>query len=468
MLFRSINHEMWRDELHTWIVGRESHSLLEMYQNTRYDGHGLLWYFAVWPLTRVTTNPAAMQVLHLAFATATTYLIARFAPFSRVQRILLIFGYLFIYEYTIVARNYALGVLLLVVFCSLFSLRPRAYVWLGIILAVMANSSSHALILSVGLAMGYAVYLWRDGYPRGPSARSLYLGAVIFIVGICIEFFIALPPADLGLNYADKSSTLEWSRVLRVLGLVESAFLAKRPELGLSWWSVLPFIFMLRWARQPAVLLFFVCTCGALFTLFYFIYFGSPRHHGFIYLTLVAALWLAAYQTPVNASKWGSTLDRAWIQISNIAFSLILCFHLYSGYLATRQDIEKVVSNGKSAAEFLQQSGLDRLPIVAFADWPATSVLGYLPNVRQFYHPQGHRWASHVVHDNKRLNWPSQHEVIEEASGLAGEQIVLLMNVPIEENLVQETGLKPAAQFTNAGVASENFYIYLLDKSLVK
>ena len=462
--FTALHHEMWRDELHTWIVGRESHSLLQMYQNTRYDGHGFMWYLMVWPLTRISENPAAMQVLHLAFAVTTAYLLARFSPFSRVQRVLLVFGYLFFYEYTIIARNYALGVLFLTTFCVVFAQSPKRFVAIGIILALMANTSSHALILSVGLAIGYAVYLWRDGILSRPLARSLSIGAVIFALGVCVEIFIALPPSDLGLDYADRATTLEWPRIVRVFGLFESAFLAKRPDLGISGWSLLPLVFVFRWARQPGVLLFFLSSCGTLFILFYFIYFGSPRHHGFVFLALVAALWLAAYQVPVSVSDRAERIDLAWQRISGIVFSVMLCFHAYSGYLSTHQDIVRVVSNGKVTARYLETNGLDQLPIVAFADWPTTSVLGYLSNVRQVYHPQGHRWASHVVQDSSRLNWPSQEEVINEASSLSGERIILLMNVPISDELVHQKGLRPLAQFTGAGIASENFYLYLIEK----
>ncbi len=464
--YTAIHHEMWRDELHTWIVGRESHSLLEIYQNTRYDGHGLLWYFLVWPLTRFTENPAAIQVFHLMLATATAYIIARFSPFSRVQKILIVLGYLFVYEYAIIARNYAIGALFLVTFCAVVSQRPRAYLWIGVILALMANTSAHALILSVALAIGYGVYLWRDGFPSGASAKLLAVAAAIFLLGVGTQIFTALPPADLGLDYADKSSTLEWSRILRVFALFESALLAKRPDLGISLWSLLVLIFLIRWLRQPAVMLFFLSASGALAILFYFVYFGSPRHHGFIFLALLAGLWLSAYQTPLPVGRFSSALDKSWQKISNITFSVILGFHVYSGYLSTTQDIRRVVSNGKVTAHYLKAQNLHEFPIVAFADWPTTTVLGYLPRGTQFYHPQGRRWASHVVQDSSRLNWPSQEEVIDEASSLSGERIILLMNVPISDKLVHQKGLRPLAEFTGAGIASENFYIYSIDKSL--
>jgi len=464
--FTALHHEMWRDELHTWLVGRDSNSVYELYQNTRYDGHGLLWYIAVWPLTRITENPFAIQVLHFVLATITVYIVTRFSPFSRAQKVLLVFGYLFAYEYAIIARNYALGVLFLVIFCTLYSKRPREYMLLAITLVLMANTSAHALIISVGLAIGYAIYLRRDGLPVGKAMRSLIIATAIFTLGVGVQILIATPPPDLGLNYADKATALEWDRIIRVFGLFESALLAKRPDLEITLWSLLPLIFLLRWIRQPAVMLFFLSACGALLFLFYFVYFGSPRHHGFIFLALIAGLWLAAYQRPIKTSRKGHRFYQFWNPLSNITFSILLCFHLYSGYLASQKDINQVFSNGQATANYLKDNQLHDLPIVAFADWPTTSVLGYLETVKHFYHVQGHRWASYVVQDSSRLNWPSMREVIEEARELTGERIILLVNVPVSENLIQETGINPLAQFTGAGIASENFYVYEIEKNL--
>ncbi len=95
-------------------------------RTTRYDGHGLLWYFLGRPLTSGSpTNPAAIQVFHLMLATATAYIIARFSPFSRVQKILIVLGYLFVYEYrNHRSRGYAIGALFLVTFCAVAYTTP--------------------------------------------------------------------------------------------------------------------------------------------------------------------------------------------------------------------------------------------------------------------------------------------------------------------------------------------------------
>src|SRR5688572_19125283 len=91
-------HEPWRDELHAWLFARNSSSLLDLAHNLRYEGHPILWYLPLWGLARLTANPVAMQVLLVAISTATAWVVLRHAPFSRVERVLLVLGYFFFYE----------------------------------------------------------------------------------------------------------------------------------------------------------------------------------------------------------------------------------------------------------------------------------------------------------------------------------------------------------------------------------
>ena len=54
-----------------------------------------------------------MQVVHLLIATASVTLVALRAPFTWLQKALLAAGYFTVFEYGVISRNYALGVLLL-------------------------------------------------------------------------------------------------------------------------------------------------------------------------------------------------------------------------------------------------------------------------------------------------------------------------------------------------------------------
>src|SRR5439155_7505540 len=105
-------HEMWHDELNSWDVARDAHSLPGLFANMHYEAHPALWYLCLYVLTRFTSDPRAMQALHLAIASTTVAVVAWASPFKPLERWLLAFGYFFVFEFAVISRGYALGILL--------------------------------------------------------------------------------------------------------------------------------------------------------------------------------------------------------------------------------------------------------------------------------------------------------------------------------------------------------------------
>ena len=108
-----INHELWRDELQAWRIATSSGSIDELFSNSRYEGHPAIWYLSLYLISRLSDNPIAMQVLHILIGISATFVMCKYAPFSRWQKASLSFGYFMFFEYFIVSRNYAFGVLAL-------------------------------------------------------------------------------------------------------------------------------------------------------------------------------------------------------------------------------------------------------------------------------------------------------------------------------------------------------------------
>ncbi|HEY1739224.1 MAG TPA: hypothetical protein VGI86_10960, partial [Acidimicrobiia bacterium] len=106
------SHELWRDELQSWMIARGSDSPTALLHNLRYEGHPVLWYALLWPFARVFHSVATLQILEWFIATATAALVLFKAPFTVARRVALVFGYFFLYEYGALTRSYGLGVLL--------------------------------------------------------------------------------------------------------------------------------------------------------------------------------------------------------------------------------------------------------------------------------------------------------------------------------------------------------------------
>src|SRR6476620_1212945 len=96
---RTLRHAMWRDELQIFQLGRVSGSLAELFHHLRYEAHGSLWDVMVWLVTRISTDPASMQIMQVVLAAAVWIVIYRWSPFSRVDKLLLLAGYFLFFEY---------------------------------------------------------------------------------------------------------------------------------------------------------------------------------------------------------------------------------------------------------------------------------------------------------------------------------------------------------------------------------
>src|ERR1051325_7144692 len=114
------HHEFFIDEAHHWLLARDSGSVSELVANTRIEGHPLSWSFLLFVLTRFTSNPFWMQLLHIVISTTTGFVFLRKAPFSWGFKILFIFGYFMIFEYNLISRNYMLAIGFLFCACWLF------------------------------------------------------------------------------------------------------------------------------------------------------------------------------------------------------------------------------------------------------------------------------------------------------------------------------------------------------------
>ena len=61
ILLGVFHHELWRDETQSWLIARDSTSLLDLFRNTHYEGHPLLWHYCLYGLSRISRNPLTMQ-----------------------------------------------------------------------------------------------------------------------------------------------------------------------------------------------------------------------------------------------------------------------------------------------------------------------------------------------------------------------------------------------------------------------
>ena len=137
----------------------------------------LLFHVMMQALGHVSRSWWAVAALHVIIATFAAWLVLRYAPFTRVQKVLLVFGYWMAYEYAVVVRPYGLGMMLAFAACIAWTALRRRTGWTALCLVLLANTTPMGTLLAMTLALGFAVdWAWPDaGRPR-PSRRAVLAG----------------------------------------------------------------------------------------------------------------------------------------------------------------------------------------------------------------------------------------------------------------------------------------------------
>ncbi|MYA72846.1 hypothetical protein F4Y19_22700 [Candidatus Poribacteria bacterium] len=494
--FTASHHEMWRDEIQAWLLARDSTSLFNLFANLKYEGHPGLWHLCLMPLSRITHSPVIMQMFHLLITGVTVYLFVRYAPFNWFQKLLFCFGYFVIYEYAIVARNYALGLLLITVFCVLFRERYKRFIWVGCVLFLLAHTSVHALIVAIAIGIALCCEYVLGGRFLKPlnaeiaaieNKRSIWVGFALIGVGILTAVLQLNPPPDTGFAVAWHFN-YDGKRVNDIVKLISRAYLPI-PKTTLHFWGsntltsyplfqtiqvplcyFLVLLSVLLFLKRPiALLTYFISTFGLL-TFFYVKYHGSIRHHGFLFLTFLMCCWIYRDAPTVNFSKTeqqdaGAIVNRVLNVAGTAVLTLLLICHAVGGVIAVRMEHRHVFSYGKLTAEYIRSQGMQDLPMIGNKDSAVSTVVGYLQEPRQIYYPRSGRFGSFIRWDKTRIHSISKRRVIEAAKTLSNEKsqdVLIILNGSLSTKQIEQYKLSFLVKFSGSTVRDEGFYLYLM------
>ncbi|PYQ61454.1 MAG: hypothetical protein DMF58_04935 [Acidobacteria bacterium] len=187
------HHEPWRDEADPWLTARDA-SASELWQFFHHGGTPGLWYFLLMPLARAGAPYGSEHVLHVLIASASAAVILFASPFPRITRVLLPFSYYFGYEYAVVARSYALSVLLLFIIATLHPRRLERPIPYAIAVALLANTNVHALVVAAMIGLAYLLETWGrlSGGPE-PAESRLYVARTRWFTARSASFIPTRP-----------------------------------------------------------------------------------------------------------------------------------------------------------------------------------------------------------------------------------------------------------------------------------
>jgi hypothetical protein len=462
-------HELWLDESQHFLIGRDSDSLQELYWNMRYDGHPRLWNFMIFFVTHfISSSYIGMQVLHLLIIIGAAFLFLRYAPFTLLVKVLTLSGYYFLFEYSVLSRNYAFGILLLFAVCILLSQPRRNLLWIGLLLFMMCNTH----LFFAFAAMGVFFYLLA-GYRKEWLNVRFFLFTLLFVAGfICVIIQTRTPPEE---NF-HQVYPREWlsgtNLSFAALGVIRGW--VPMPQFGefrsghfwntywindrhingffcfvlFAFFLVFPGILL---RRERKAMIFYFIALSQIFVFFIVTQQTANRYFGMVFIYFLAALWMAGGLPELSKTTKACLYSILFIQVG-------------LGVVALQQDITRPFSSSKDAVDFLRGKGLDRKTVILDGYNGSPMISAYLG--RKLYCITTGSEGSYVIW--KKSYWPRPRPTIEqEIAGSAYLQslddYILVSTQKLDTGKIEAGGkgfrVTSLASFTNS-ILRENFFIY--------
>jgi len=481
---RAFHHAMWRDELQIFMLALYSSSPLSLLLKLKHEAHPGLWHMLVWVITRFTSDPMWMQTMHIGLAIGVWTIVYCWSPFSRLEKILLLLSYFLFWEYFVISRAYVVIALTAFAFIALRERQPRPEFTLWLLLGIMANVHMFGAIWSMVLAAMLAIELVRS--------RSMPItGPAVYVVLLVFAIATMVPAADYGPWGHDVGFSV--SRLNGDLLIPFGAIVPLRPE---SIWDAVAFIMHPKiatipqfWNSTPVtafvalthtdthhlirlafVFIVPIVVCWLIarepllvleFTLVYLgiVLFeniwdfpGAARHHGVVFLALIASAWTARLRySPAAQSLW--------------VLRAILVINACGGMLTLASEL-RPFSEGYNVAAWIKQNDLVDSFLIGSRDAETSTVSGYLG--RPIYYLECECQGSFIVWNDKRQNYLPSEEFasrLAKAVALAGQHdVILIRDQPI--TVEQVTSSAPSLSiallksFEEASETDENFWIY--------
>lgn len=339
-------HEPWRDEADPWLLARDA-SVSTFFHRMGLSGTPGLWHLMLVPLARLGLPYGSQAVLHVAIAACVAAIVLWKSPFPLLMRIALVFSYYFAYEYAVVVRSYALSSLLLFSLAATYKQRYERPVMWGILVALLANTNTHSLMIAAVIGLAYVI-------------ERVTIGAAIMIAGGVAAAIQVYPPPD----------SIVQGLIMRftpyaVPMALHDAFFPRIPIRAL-WIAGAALALLVAYSvrHSRAALMILLGSYAGLFYVFTYKWIGGLRHSGFLLLIAVFVLWISANDS-----------DR---RIVHAALGLSLAVSMISAAAVWRMDMLYAFSGSREMADFIVNSHLDQVPIAAHSETTTSAICPWL------------------------------------------------------------------------------------------
>jgi hypothetical protein len=359
-------HEKWADEAQAWLIARDLDLRTIWFHELRYEGSPGLWHTILWVAQHIFhAGYGAIGYIGLTFAIAGTAVLLFFAPFPRIVRWPLAFGYVMLYQYAVIARPYTL--LPLFAFCAAIFFRDiRRPERIALVLLLLATLTLHGAILAGCLGLAYLV----EGLKSWPKLElNLRKRYVICAAALLLCFlFIALilkPTPDVE-EFAMKKEVAQLAASLHANPPswdVKLAAVLSGSFLDFTLPSVIFLVLAAAWCAMRRRLLLFIIPAAVLIGLYVGVH-GYAHHHGTVTIAAITAIWIV---WPAR-SEWStfSLFERRATRVMVLLLLIFCAVQIWDSVVVIDHEYRFPYSGAEDAANFLKSEGAERRPIFGY------------------------------------------------------------------------------------------------------
>jgi hypothetical protein len=333
VVFLAAHHVFWRDEVRAMTNALRGDNLAAMLIGMRVDGAPALWYLLLRGAHALVARPEILPILALSVAAAAMLVLVLCSPFELPLIALVLFGRFCVFEYSVMARNYGISVLLLFIVAAVYARhRDRGYL-LGGLLLLLANTNVHSAILTLAFLLFWFIdTVVRDAGVRRRWALKVFLPNLMLAaagIELCRLTTVATF-AEVRTLYPHGALFTALVRDIVFPAAQFAAVVPGGPLVG----SLILFGSLLGLIRRPAALVAGLAALLGFSLLFGQVYPGDYRHAALWLVFLVVMYWLAGSDVVVGARASSSMATRAMPMVALVGsygFLLIVALQVPAG-----------------------------------------------------------------------------------------------------------------------------------------
>lgn len=431
------HHEFWRDEVRALSIAIAAPSLWDLPKFLTNEGHPIVWYALLRIGHQVLGSPLALPVVSVLVAFVAVLIFLFRSPFSLGVKLLFVFSVLPLYEYSVMARNYGISMLVMFLFAALYPYRRRHPFVLAGLLALLANTNIHSLLITSILTL---LWLWDEVVVDRQSLTSFRLALLglaggLIVTAVLFAIKTVLPDERSVVTQAVHANTIRsylhpFLMVLRWPWLTMDELLPCRSgfcEGLLLGMLVLGLTVRIRLALG---LLAAILAVGFVFT---FVYSGQLRHQGMLLLFILMLYWLDAEAPPSTPSFLPERL-RALVLL--VVLPSVLLWGDVLAFTKVREDLTVQLSSTKALGQWLNSHPELQDAIILCEPDYIIEALPYYYGAQRIYIPRESRFGTWVRFSTESMSVMSIGQLMDTAQRLKeteSQTVLVVLGFPARD-----------------------------------